>query len=390
MPDLPVVYQPAVNEELGATAVMGSQPRARRPTPVRRRRSASGTARRPASTGPATRCATRVFAGTSQHGGAVALVGDDPAAKIVDTAVVGSDATLSTCTCRSCTRATSDEVLELGLHAVAMSRACGLWTAMKIVAAVADGAGTVDLHPERERPGHARRRRRREAVARHPSGGSSRRRTLELEQRVPGDPPARWPALRRRERAEPHHGGPRRRLDRHRRSGFTYRELLRGPRAGSASTDERAIADAGIRLLQLRMPVPFDPDIVRRSPAASTRSSSSRRRTRRSSGSSRTPSTAAPTSPVVIGKTHEDGRTLMRATGRSTPTPSLAGAARAGSATRLADRLAPPTAAAASSAASRSSPSAARRSSAPGARTTGRPRCPRERSSAPASGATGW
>ncbi len=37
------------------------------------------------------------------------------------------------------------ECIELGLHAVAMSRASGLWSSMKIVTPVADGSGTVTL-----------------------------------------------------------------------------------------------------------------------------------------------------------------------------------------------------------------------------------------------------
>ena len=41
--------------------------------------------------------------------------------------------------------ATVAECLELGLHGIAMSRATGLWSALKIVTPVADGTGTVDL-----------------------------------------------------------------------------------------------------------------------------------------------------------------------------------------------------------------------------------------------------
>ena len=41
------------------------------------------------------------------------------------------------------------EVVDLGRHAVALSRMTGLWTSMKIVSPVADGSGTVDLGPDR-------------------------------------------------------------------------------------------------------------------------------------------------------------------------------------------------------------------------------------------------
>ena len=81
-PRSPFVVQPAVNEELGATAVMGSQLAPGQPdATLRRRASASGTARRRASIAPATPFATASTPGASRHGGAVVMVGDDPAAR---------------------------------------------------------------------------------------------------------------------------------------------------------------------------------------------------------------------------------------------------------------------------------------------------------------------
>ena len=44
------------------------------------------------------------------------------------------------------------DVLDLGLHAAAMSRACGLWVALKIAVDVADGTGIVQWGPDRTRP----------------------------------------------------------------------------------------------------------------------------------------------------------------------------------------------------------------------------------------------
>ena len=38
------------------------------------------------------------------------------------------------------------EAIDLGRHAIAMSRACGVWVGIKLVEAVADGTGSVDLH----------------------------------------------------------------------------------------------------------------------------------------------------------------------------------------------------------------------------------------------------
>ena len=44
---------------------------------------------------------------------------------------------------------TLQEVLDFGLHAVACSRASGLWSAMKVVTNIADSAGTVQVWPAR-------------------------------------------------------------------------------------------------------------------------------------------------------------------------------------------------------------------------------------------------
>jgi len=44
------------------------------------------------------------------------------------------------------------EAIDLGRHAIALSRASGLWTSIKVVDAVADGTGTVDITLDRVRP----------------------------------------------------------------------------------------------------------------------------------------------------------------------------------------------------------------------------------------------
>jgi indolepyruvate ferredoxin oxidoreductase len=151
VPDLPIVVQPAVNEELAATAVMGSQ----LATTLDDARydgvvgmwygKGPGFDR----SGDAIRHA--VFAGTSPHGGAIAVVGDDPAAKS-STIPSTSDAAMVDLHMPILFPGDVQEALDLGRHAVALSRACGLWAGFKLVTPVADGTGTVDVHPDRVRP----------------------------------------------------------------------------------------------------------------------------------------------------------------------------------------------------------------------------------------------
>ncbi len=132
--DLPIVHQPAVNEELGATAVMGSQLVATRPDARYDGVVGIWYGKAPGLDRATDAVRHGVFAGSSAGGGALALVGDDPAAKS-STMPSSSDAALVDLHMPILYPATVAECLELGLHGIAMSRATGLWSALKIVTA---------------------------------------------------------------------------------------------------------------------------------------------------------------------------------------------------------------------------------------------------------------
>lgn len=72
------------------------------------------------------------------------FVGDDPGAKS-STFPCASEHTLADLGIPTFYPADAADILDLGRHAVAMSRASGLWSALKIVTAVADGSTVVDL-----------------------------------------------------------------------------------------------------------------------------------------------------------------------------------------------------------------------------------------------------
>ncbi|MGH3516616.1 MAG: indolepyruvate ferredoxin oxidoreductase family protein [Haloechinothrix sp.] len=139
-----VVFQPGVNEELAATAVAGTQLLGQ--LPGRRLDGVTGFwyGKNPGLDRAADAIRHGNVSGTAALGGAVAWIGDDPACK--------SSTLPSSCEpmCRSLgmpllAPGNVAEVLEFGLHAVALSRASGLWAGLKIVADVADASGTVDL-----------------------------------------------------------------------------------------------------------------------------------------------------------------------------------------------------------------------------------------------------
>ena len=105
---------------------------------------AFGTARRPVSIGVWTPFGMPILPGASAHGGALALVGDDPDAKS-STLPSASEAILADLAIPTLFPRTLHEILELGRHAVALSRWSGAWVAIKMVTSVADAEGTVDL-----------------------------------------------------------------------------------------------------------------------------------------------------------------------------------------------------------------------------------------------------
>ena len=141
---LHLVHQPGLNEELAAAAVMGSQLVSG--FDDRRHDGVLGVwyGKAPGLDRACDSLRHAVMVGTSPLGGALALVGDDPYAKS-STVASSSDGTLVALRMPFLVPGDPQEVLDLGRHAIALSRACGVVTALRIVAAVADGTGTVDL-----------------------------------------------------------------------------------------------------------------------------------------------------------------------------------------------------------------------------------------------------
>ena len=260
-PDMPIVIRPAVNEELAATAVMGSQ-LAMTLADVRH----DGVVGVWYGKGPGLDRSSdairhAVFAGTARHGGVVAIVGDDPAAKS-STLPSSSDATMVDLHMPVLFPGDVQEALDLGRHAVALSRSCGLWAGVKLVTPVADGTGTVSVHPDRIRPTTPLVDIDGRPFEPHPNGRLITPHTVEMEREFQE---LRLPLARRY--------GVDNRLNRVVTrtaddwigivaSGHTFHELRQALRVLGVGTDHE-LAAAGIRLFQLLMPVPLDPAQVR-------------------------------------------------------------------------------------------------------------------------------
>ena len=148
---LNIIFQPGVNEELAATAIQGTQL-----VPSYEDSRFAGITGYWYGKAPGLDRATDALrhnnlAGTHHLGGALAIVGDDPAAKSSSLPSY-SEQLFADLGMPIFYPSDPQDVLDLGVHAVAMSRASGLWVGFKIVTNVADGSGTAEVSPDRITP----------------------------------------------------------------------------------------------------------------------------------------------------------------------------------------------------------------------------------------------
>jgi len=260
MDELHIVHKSGLNEELGATAVMGSQASAT--FPQQRFDGVLGIwyGKAPGldRAGDAIRHAQ--YAGTSPHGGVLCLVGDDPANKS-STLPSGSEGTIADLHMPILHPGNVQEVLDLGRHGVHLSRTAGLWTAIKIVTSVADGSGTAEIGPDRVKPlipefewkGKPYRPRANGRLGGAPANSIEEeiyeaRLPLALKygadndlNRITINPRDAWLGILA--------------------SGRVYHEILSA--AQELGLSPRDLHEHGIRVLQMSMPFPFDKAIVR-------------------------------------------------------------------------------------------------------------------------------
>ncbi|XAH23232.1 indolepyruvate ferredoxin oxidoreductase family protein [Xylophilus sp. GW821-FHT01B05] len=145
-----IVFQPGVNEELAATALWGTQQLGFSPAGTNKFDGVFGIWY---GKGPGVDRCSDVFkhanmAGTTEFGGVIAVAGDDHIAKS-STAAHQSDHIFKACGLPVFFPATVQEILDLGLHAFAMSRFSGVWAGMKTIQEIVESSATVTIDPER-------------------------------------------------------------------------------------------------------------------------------------------------------------------------------------------------------------------------------------------------
>jgi indolepyruvate ferredoxin oxidoreductase len=143
-----IVFQPGVNEDLAATAIWGTQQVNLFPGATR-----DGVFGLWYGKGPGVDRCGDVFkhansAGSWQHGGVLAIAGDDHNARS-STVAHQSEHAFKAAMMPVLVPASVQEYLDLGLHGWAMSRYSGCWVGFKAVADTVESSASVDVAPDR-------------------------------------------------------------------------------------------------------------------------------------------------------------------------------------------------------------------------------------------------
>ena len=145
-----IVFQPGVNEELAATALWGTQQLGFAPPGNNKFDGVFGIWY---GKGPGVDRTSDVFkhanmAGTTAWGGVLAIAGDDHVSKS-STAAHQSDHIFKACGLPVFFPASVQDVLDYGIHGLAMSRFAGVWAGMKTIQEVIESSATTIIDPDR-------------------------------------------------------------------------------------------------------------------------------------------------------------------------------------------------------------------------------------------------
>jgi len=254
-----VRHVPGLNEELGATSAWGSQLAAQLPGAKYDGVLAMWYGKAPGLDRAADSLRHGNFVGVSRTGGGLAIVGDDPGCKS-STIPSASESLLASLQMPVFFPGNVQEVLDLGLHALACSRASGLWSGFKIVTSVADAVATAAVAPDRVMPVMPSVEWNGKPYEHVPNANLLAPASVDMERTLLGPRTelalayARENGLNRIEGAERAWLGivvP----------GKTYYDLMHALR--ELGLDRGALERAGIRILKLGMISPLEPEIAR-------------------------------------------------------------------------------------------------------------------------------
>ncbi len=257
-----IEHRPGVNEELGATAVWGSQLAGTMPGAKYDGVVGVWYGKAPGLDRAADAIRHGNYVGADPRGGVLALCGDDPSAKS-STLPSASEPLLAALQVPVFSPGSVQEALDLGRHAIACSRASGLWSALKVVTDVADATESVEVGIDRVTPVVPELDWEGRRFVHRPSADLLAPRTLEMERALSG---ARLELARRYGRAnginaviEAAAGSPAAGL------GVVASGAVFGAvrRALAGLGLEGVDSEPALRLLRVGMPFPFDHDVAR-------------------------------------------------------------------------------------------------------------------------------
>ena len=255
-----VFARPGLNEELAATSTWGSQLAANLPGSRFDGVLSMWYGKAPGIDRATDALRHANYSGVSRTGGALIVVGDDPSAKS-STIPSASESLLESLHVPVFFPGNVQEVLDLGLHAWACSRASGLWSSLKIVTSVADAAGTADVAPDRIAPALPVIEWEGQPFEYTPNGNMLAPASLEMERTLLGPRTDTALAYARENRVN--------RIERFGRdawigvvaAGKAYHDLRQS--LADMGLDDLGLARAGVRILHPGMIWPLDPEIVR-------------------------------------------------------------------------------------------------------------------------------
>ncbi len=146
-----VTFMPGLNEELAATAVQGSQLASNFGELTHDGVVGIWYGKTPGLDRATDALRHACCGGASATGGALVLVGDDVIAK---SSAVPSSSEIAMAEKGMVVLSPSDpqDILDLGLHGIALSRFSGLWSGLKLATNLMDGGGTIAVRKEQVRP----------------------------------------------------------------------------------------------------------------------------------------------------------------------------------------------------------------------------------------------
>ena len=141
-------FEPGLNEDLAATAILGTQQAAELPSPKHDGVFSMWYGKGPGVDRSGDALKHGNYAGTSEHGGVLAVFGDDHAGKSSTVAHQSEQAMVGFCI-PTLYPATVQEYIDFALAGWAMSRYSGCWVGFKAVNETVESTASIDVDPSR-------------------------------------------------------------------------------------------------------------------------------------------------------------------------------------------------------------------------------------------------